>query len=53
MMPAAPAPDQPLAPKAGGRAPDFTLPDSAGRSWTLGELTRAGGAALIFYRGVW
>ncbi|MGH9490500.1 MAG: hypothetical protein ACRD17_08315 [Terriglobales bacterium] len=53
MMPAPPAPNQPLAPAAGSRAPDLTLPDSAGRSWTLGELTRDGAAVLIFYRGVW
>jgi len=54
------------APKAGQRAPDFTLPDSTGRPVTLSTL-RAGAPTvdgstaeirgqwvlLIFYRGYW
>jgi len=51
------------APRVGSQAPDFTLPDSTGRSVRLAELRapRAAGAPgapgtwvlLIFYRGYW
>jgi peroxiredoxin len=34
-------------------APDFTLPDSQGRPWSLGEHLCAGPVLLIFYRGDW
>ncbi len=34
------------------KAPDFTLPDQAGRDWSLtGHLDAA--AVLVFYRGDW
>ena len=35
----------------GDRAPDFALPDSEGRSTTLGELIANGPAVLFFYPG--
>ncbi len=49
------------APRAGQRAPDFTLPDQDGHPMTLTELLapapggsgRIGGAVLIFFRGHW
>lgn len=51
------------APRAGQKAPDFTLPDQNGRRLTLTELVstapegaagkKANGALLIFYRGHW
>jgi hypothetical protein len=48
------------APKVGEKAPDFVLPDSAGRPVRLSDLVggKAGGGAaswvvLIFYRGYW
>jgi hypothetical protein len=47
------------APRAGGQAPDFTLPDQDGRSVSLSALLgseggeRLHGAVLIFYRGYW
>src|SRR5262245_24016970 len=49
------------APRAGQRAPEFTLPDQDGRSVTLAELltpaARGGGApggiVLVFFRGHW
>jgi peroxiredoxin len=33
-------------------APDFTVPDQAGRPWTLSEYLDAA-AVLVFYRGDW
>jgi peroxiredoxin len=33
-------------------APDFTLPDQAGRGWTLSQHLDAA-AVLVFYRGDW
>jgi len=53
-------PPAPGAPQVGQKAPDFTLPDSNGKSVSLSELTskelkgrppRA--VLLIFYRGYW
>lgn len=41
------------APKVGAPAPDFTLPDLAGRPVSLGELRRRGPVVLSFYRGRW
>src|SRR5262245_38540048 len=49
------------APRAGQRAPEFTLPDQDGRPVSLAELLasapgaagRPGGAVLIFFRGHW
>jgi AhpC/TSA family len=39
--------------RAGDRAPDFTLPDSAGKLVSLGELLARGPAVLSFFRGRW
>jgi peroxiredoxin len=36
----------------GDAAPDFTIPDQAGRPWTLSEHLGAA-AVLVFYRGDW
>ena len=49
------------APRAGQRAPDFSLPDQDGRRVSLAELLapapgsagRPGGVVLIFFRGHW
>ena len=38
--------------QAGQPAPDFTLPDSAGSSFTLSSL-RGKNVVLVFYRGYW
>jgi peroxiredoxin len=38
---------------AGEFAPDFTLPDAAGRLVTLGRVLRHGPVILTFYRGGW
>jgi hypothetical protein len=38
---------------ASGAAPDFSLPDEAGKTTTLASLTAHGPAVLIFYRGYW
>jgi peroxiredoxin len=34
------------------QAPDFTLPDQAGKPWTLSD-TRGDAAILFFMRGDW
>ena len=34
----------------GGRAPDFTAPDQAGRTQTLKSIMGPKGAMLVFYR---
>jgi len=34
-------------------APAFSLPDSAGKSVSLAELTAKGPAVVVFYRGYW
>lgn len=39
--------------KAGQRAPDFELPDFAGKKVSLAQLRTDGPLALIFYRGLW
>jgi peroxiredoxin len=41
------------APKAGDRAPDFTLPDQLGRQVSLAGELQQGPVLLIFYRGEW
>lgn len=48
------------APQIGQRAPDFTLPDSAGQSTSLSQLLSASAGSpppkavlLVFYRGYW
>jgi AhpC/TSA family len=48
------------APKVGQRAPDFTLPDTTGKSVSLSELLSSPlngsppkGVLLVFYRGYW
>jgi peroxiredoxin len=39
--------------KAGDRLEPFTLDDSAGTAVSLGEITEAGPAVIVFYRGGW
>jgi len=39
--------------KVGQRAPDFTLPDHAGKDVGLAELLARGPVVLTFYRGRW
>ncbi len=39
--------------KAGCRAPDFTLPDAAGRAVALADLLARGPVVLSFFRGRW
>lgn len=39
--------------KPGDRAPDFVLPDHAGRQHRLSEHLKRGPLALIFIRGTW
>jgi hypothetical protein len=39
--------------RVGQAAPDFTLPDAAGRSVSLAELRARGPVVLSFYRGRW
>ena len=42
------------APAVGQQAPDFTLPDSQGRTVSLSNvLAQSNGVVLIFYRGYW
>lgn len=40
-------------PKAGQRAPDFTLPDANGRPVSLAELRAPGPVVVSFFRGRW
>ena len=37
----------------GQKAPDFALPDAAGRTVSLGDLRARGPIVLSFYRGRW
>ena len=46
-------PDAPLAFKVGEPAPDFTLPDAAGRPVTLADYRGQKPVVLVFYRGYW
>ena len=46
-------PDTPLAFRAGEAAPDFTLPDAAGRTVTLADYRGKKPVVVIFYRGYW
>src|SRR5271156_1311918 len=39
--------------KTGNHAPDFSLPNPAGRPVTLAGLLRGGPAVVTFYRGGW
>jgi AhpC/TSA family protein len=39
--------------KVGRRAPDFTLPNAAGRPVSLADLRARGAVVLSFYRGRW
>jgi hypothetical protein len=39
--------------RVGQPAPDFTLPNAAGRSVSLADLRARGPAVLSFYRGRW
>jgi hypothetical protein len=39
--------------KAGSRAPEFSLPNAAGRPVSLAELRARGPVVLSFYRGRW
>jgi len=42
------------APRAGQKAPDFSLPDQNGKTVALADLVSSGKSALlIFYRGYW
>ncbi len=36
-----------------GVAADFSLPDTAGKTVTLADLTAHGPAVVVFYRGFW
>jgi peroxiredoxin len=40
-------------PQPGERAPEFTLPDSAGGPRRLSELLAGHALVLVFYRGYW
>ena len=46
-------PDAPVAFKVGEPAPDFTLPDAAGRPVTLADYRGTKPVVLVFYRGYW
>ena len=46
-------PDTPSALVVGRPAPDFTLPDAAGRPVTLSEYRGRKPVLLVFYRGYW
>lgn len=46
-------PDTPLAFRMGEAAPDFTLPDAAGRPVTLADYRGKKPVIVIFYRGYW
>ena len=46
-------PDAPVAFKVGEPAPEFTLPDAAGRPVALAEYRGKKPVVLVFYRGYW
>ena len=46
-------PNTPTALRVGERAPDFTLPDAAGRPVRLTEFRGKKPVVLVFYRGAW
>ena len=46
-------PDAPVAFKVGEPAPDFTLPDAAGRPVALADYRGKKPVVLVFYRGYW
>lgn len=46
-------PDAPVTFKVGEPAPDFTLPDAAGRPVTLADYRGKKPVVLVFYRGYW
>jgi len=46
-------PNTPTALRVGERAPDFTLPDAAGRPVSLTEFRGKKPVVLVFYRGAW
>ena len=46
-------PDTPVTFKVGEPAPDFTLPDAAGRPVTLADYRGTKPVVLVFYRGYW
>ncbi len=46
-------PDAPTALRVGEPAPDFTLPDAAGRPVSLAQFRGRKPVILIFYRGYW
>jgi hypothetical protein len=46
-------PDTPTTFKVGDQAPDFTLPDAAGRPVTLADYRGQKPVVLVFYRGYW
>ena len=39
-----------LGPQLGDRAPDFTLQDQFGKTWTLPSILGPNGAMLVFFR---
>jgi len=50
---AARVPDTPTALRVGEPAPDFTLPDAAGRPVSLADYRGRKAVVLVFYRGYW
>ena len=46
-------PDTPTALRVGERAPDFALPDAAGRTVALAQYRGQKPVVLVFYRGYW
>ena len=46
-------PDAPTNVRVGERAPDFTLPDAAGRPVSLADFRGKKPVVLVFYRGYW
>lgn len=46
-------PDTPTTLRVGERAPDFTLPDAAGRPVSLVDYRSKKPIVLVFYRGYW